>query len=445
MCDFKCHKEFVIKPTSYQSKASSSCGCHSAEQSPLQKTQDRMGKHFTSNQVLGRLQPIGCVAVEITQKCNLDCTLCYLSEHSQQVRDIPLQEVFNRLDGVVAHYGTGVPVQITGGDPTLRKHYELIEIVQYASNLGLKPALFTNGIAASRQLLTQLAKVGLCDVAFHVDTTQQRKGYEDEQQLNQIREEYLERARGLGIMVVFNTTIYEGNIDDIPNLVNFFCQHADVIGLVSFQLQAETGRGEWGARDVIVNRQNVQRRINQAVNQQLPWDVIHVGHKECHNYLPTWVINQQVVPIIDDAELFSRFLKDFSNINWDRTKTKYSILLSLLKTLAKKPQWWLVGCSYLARKIKRHGKDLFRSHGRLNKMTFFIQNFMDAKSLDHDRVGACSFMVMTAKGPVSMCQHNAHRDDYILESLKVRNKDGSIEEYEPIKWVKSPNSDKQVL
>ena len=88
-----------------------------------------MGKFFTSNQVLGRLQPIGCVAVEITQKCNLDCTLCYLSEHSQSVKDIPLQEVFNRLDQVVVHYGKGVPVQITGGDPTLRKHHELIEIV----------------------------------------------------------------------------------------------------------------------------------------------------------------------------------------------------------------------------------------------------------------------------------------------------------------------------
>ena len=44
----------------------------------------------TPNQVLGRRSTIGCVALEITQRCNLDCTLCYLSESSESVKDLPL-------------------------------------------------------------------------------------------------------------------------------------------------------------------------------------------------------------------------------------------------------------------------------------------------------------------------------------------------------------------
>ncbi|MGZ5431162.1 MAG: hypothetical protein ACXWEX_07135, partial [Thermoanaerobaculia bacterium] len=36
-------------------------------------------------QAIGRRYTIGCVAVEITQRCNLDCTLCYLSESSEKV------------------------------------------------------------------------------------------------------------------------------------------------------------------------------------------------------------------------------------------------------------------------------------------------------------------------------------------------------------------------
>ena len=99
----------------------------------LANTRERMGEHYTANQVLGRTQTIGCVAVEVTQRCNLDCTLCYLSEHSQSVSDIPIEEVFKRLDDVLSHYGEGTHVQITGGDPTLRKHSELIEIVRYAA------------------------------------------------------------------------------------------------------------------------------------------------------------------------------------------------------------------------------------------------------------------------------------------------------------------------
>ncbi len=43
---------------------------------PLARTRQRMASIDTPNQILGRTQTIGCVAVEITQKCNLDCIHC---------------------------------------------------------------------------------------------------------------------------------------------------------------------------------------------------------------------------------------------------------------------------------------------------------------------------------------------------------------------------------
>ena len=44
----------------------------------------------------GRRSTVGCVALEITQRCNLDCTLCYLSESSESVKDVPIGVVFER-------------------------------------------------------------------------------------------------------------------------------------------------------------------------------------------------------------------------------------------------------------------------------------------------------------------------------------------------------------
>lgn len=44
---------------------------------------------WTASQFMGRRWPIGCVALEITQRCNLDCTACYLSEHSERSRIFP--------------------------------------------------------------------------------------------------------------------------------------------------------------------------------------------------------------------------------------------------------------------------------------------------------------------------------------------------------------------
>ena len=47
----------------------------------LAEAWERLDPRFRlPNQVLGRRSTVGCVALEITQRCNLDCTLCYLSE-----------------------------------------------------------------------------------------------------------------------------------------------------------------------------------------------------------------------------------------------------------------------------------------------------------------------------------------------------------------------------
>ena len=92
---------------------------------------------WSSSQQMGSRWPIGCVALEITQRCNLDCTLCYLSEHSEAVKDIPLKEVFRRIDLIHEHYGRNTDVQITGGDPTLRRRDELIAIVRRVHQRGM--------------------------------------------------------------------------------------------------------------------------------------------------------------------------------------------------------------------------------------------------------------------------------------------------------------------
>ena len=63
--------------------------------------------------------------------------------------------------------------------------------------------------------------------------------------------------------------------------------------------------------------------------------------------------------------------------------------------------------------------DLLASRGRVHKLSFFVQNFMDASALDPERIRACSFMVMTAAGPVSMCAHNARREEFILKPLTI--------------------------
>jgi len=399
----------------------------------LGETRERMGAQFTPTQVLGRRDPIGCVALEITQRCNLDCTLCYLSDNSEDVKDIPIEEVYRRLDGIKDHYGAGTVVQITGGDPTLRKRQELVDIVRYTRSLGLQPALFTNGILASRALLIDLVNVGLVDIAFHVDLTQEREGYDSEKALNAIRSEYIDRARGLPLTVIFNTTIFAGNFNEIPDLIRFFRANTDVVRFASFQLQADTGRGELTSRHQVISVETVREQISKGADMDLDWDPVMIGHPKCHSYVPTFAINGNLYNVVDGESFLAEAMEEFKDIYCDRRNGVIPNALPYLKAALWKPKWIPRVLGYLLRRGWKARKDIIAARGQILRLSFFIHNFMDASALDEERIEACSFMVMTHDGPVSMCEHNAKRDEYILTPLKIRSADGEERIWEPLK------------
>ena len=383
------------------------------------------------NQVLGRRSAIGCVALEITQRCNLDCTLCYLSQSSESVKDVPLEIVFDRIDRIRSTYGPGISVQVTGGDPTLRKRAELVAIVKRVSERGLRPSLFTNGIKATRDLLEELAEAGLWDVASHVDTTQRLKRYATEQALNAVRREYIERARGLNLAVIFNTSVHAGNLAEIPSLVRFFIENSDVVGMASFQVQAVTGRGELRSRDPAVSLAGIRDRITEGVAEgPLAWDAAILGHPECHKATMLVTVGGRAMDILSNQTLYERFLEELKDVPFDRRDVRATagrVLGALLRT----PYWATRGSVFLLRKLWPVRRELLAARGKTGKITFFIQNFMDADALDPERVANCSFMVMTDDGPVSMCEHNAGRDGYILKPLALPGAPESAPRWNP--------------
>ncbi len=380
----------------------------------LRRTWERLDPKFrTANQVLGRRSTIGCVALEITQRCNLDCTLCYLSENSESVEDPPIEVIFERIERIRATYGSGVGVQVTGGDPTLRRREELVAIVHRLSQCGLRPALMTNGIRATRDLLAELAGAGLFDVAFHVDTTQRRRRYPTEESLNEVRREYIERARGLRLAVVFNTTVHAGNLEEIPRVVRFFLQNTDVVGMASFQRQALTGRGEWRHRDPAVTADAIAERIRRGVGLDvLAWDTALVGHPACNRATMLATVGDRAVDVLTDRFLYEAFLEEFKHASFDRRDVPRTAR-KVLAAAFRRPFWLLRGGAFLVKKLWPVRREILAGK-RIGKITFFIHSFMDAGCLDAERLRNCSFMVMTEGGPVSMCEVNSRRDDYIL-------------------------------
>ncbi len=393
---------------------------------------------WTARQFMGRRWPIGCVALEITQRCNLDCTACYLSENSEAVKDLPLEEVFRRIDMIFQHYGPSTDVQVTGGDPTLRKRDELIEIVRRIREKGMQPTLFTNGVRAKRDLLEDLVAAGLVDVAFHVDMTQQRKGYESETALNAIRREYIERARGLRLAVIFNTTVTNGNFDQIPDVVAFFARNADVVRLASFQIQADTGRGVLSRRDARLNIDSMKSQIERGAGASLSFETAHVGHLSCNRYAMSCVVNGKVYDILDDRQLFADVLEQTKHLQINR-QNRFDAVTTLARGVLGSPTLALRTLVWLVRKAWRAKVDLALARGRVHKLSFFIHNFMDACHLEPDRIDACVFAAATASGPISMCVHNAKRDAFILQPVRLARAAGD-RYWDPLSGVDSERS-----
>lgn len=383
---------------------------------PLREALIRHGE-YGPGQTAGRFHPGACAALEVTQRCNLDCTLCYLSEAAELAHDPPLELLFRRIDMLAASLGKGANVQITGGDPTLRKVEDLEAVTRRIRARGMNACLMTNGIRAKRSLLKRLAAAGLRDVAFHVDLTEERKGYATERALHPVREDYIERARGLGLRILFNTTVFDGNIDEIPDVARFFRDHARHVTLASFQMQAETGRGVLGQRGGAITQARVQALIEEGFGVGLDFGVAGVGHSACNRYAHALVAGDAATSMLADRRLFEDGVAAL-----EASDHRRDAFLRLTPALARlcltRPDLALRAARHGARLLWRVRRGVFGG-ARAARIAILIHNFMDARALDQARCESCVFKVATEDGPLSMCVHNAERDAHLFAPART--------------------------
>jgi len=107
---------------------------------------------------LGRARYPLSASIELTERCNLDCVHCYISQpaasEAAKAREMTTAQVKSVLDQM-AQAGT-LFLLITGGEAMLRPDFT--EIYQHAKRLGFIITLFTNGTTVTPQLADMLAK-----------------------------------------------------------------------------------------------------------------------------------------------------------------------------------------------------------------------------------------------------------------------------------------------
>jgi hypothetical protein len=169
--------------------------------------------------------------VEVTDQCNLVCRGCF-REQMQGHR--PLQELRDEIR-LFREERNCDSISLAGGEPIL--HPDIVEIVRTISDLGMKSALLTNGIALEYDLLSRLRDAGLCKVQVHVDSFQSRPRYREknELQLMEVRQAYLDlvdQVGGLGFNLL--TTLSRETLRYVPAIVRWAADNIDKIAGIAF-------------------------------------------------------------------------------------------------------------------------------------------------------------------------------------------------------------------
>jgi uncharacterized Fe-S cluster-containing radical SAM superfamily protein len=156
--------------------------------------------------------------VDVTDICDLHCPQCF---RSQLEGHRPLADVLDDIK--VCHALRNCDdMKIAGGEPLTYPH--ILEVVNYIFRLGMKPFLMTNGVGLDRPLLQSLAKAGLARFNFHIDSGQDRPGWEGrtEVQLNELRQYYADLVASVkGVGCGFNVTVTRANFEEVPDVVGW--------------------------------------------------------------------------------------------------------------------------------------------------------------------------------------------------------------------------------
>ena len=366
-------------------------------------------------------KPAGLVILEVTERCNLTCPMCY-AYSSPAERDYTLEEIEMRLDQLIAIEGKGISLQISGGEPSVRKDLDHIAALVKRKGFG-QLEMVSNGIRLAREadFAEKLVKWGFTSVYLQFDSTRP-------QDIEKLRGEDLWDVRIKAIAALervklpstLAVSLYDGlNTDQVQQVVHFAWQHPDTVCAIAFQAATPFGRFEVGngnshANDNghAVQETRPPRKLRMpeilklieeqtGVSQDLFFPVGE-GSPLCNTFSLLKYTKEGYQPIAPNFTL-----KEFMEVMGPRPNMTLRMLTRGRAAVLPQIVTNIGGSLKLIRTLWPHiGTDpsLWTSHKTL---TLFVKPFMDESDIDMSRVERCCFHNASPRGVMSFCALNA--------------------------------------
>ncbi len=187
-----------------------------------------------------------CVLLELTNRCNLQCPVCFAAAGEGDEKDVSLAEIESHYDMLLASGGP-FNIQLSGGEPTLRD--DLADIIAMGRKKGFSFfQLNTNGlrIAQEEGYAEFLRDAGVSCVFLQFDglsdsTYEVLRG----KPLLNLKRKAIERCSEVGLGIVLVPTVApDVNEDEVGRIIDFAMSRHPAVRGVHFQPISYFGRYE---------------------------------------------------------------------------------------------------------------------------------------------------------------------------------------------------------
>ena len=374
----------------------------------------------TADQSLGRWGA-GCTATwGVMERCDFACTACYLSRGANQAPPLPLAEVRRQFETMREYLGPGGRVQVTAGEVTLLPCGELVEILRCARELQLVPMVMTHGQALLRDpryLERLVVEGGLDRIAIHVDTTQRGRDGGDprtERELMGVRDAMADLVRRTRkqtkrrLIAAHTVTVTRQNLPELPDIVRWTAQNADVFRMLALQPVAQVGRTREEGRPAAV-----WEAVCMGLGREIRPRTFTFGHQECNEFALIWLCGKsnEVVEVRRagsrlDRWFMERWIKGGLR-GWTPAGVPPLVAWARLAGRFARDPGMLFSLGFFA--LARLASDP-RLLKRPRPFAVSVHHFMDPDRLDtpqgRERLAACAFKVPLDGRMVSMCEFN---------------------------------------
>jgi uncharacterized radical SAM superfamily Fe-S cluster-containing enzyme len=344
--------------------------------------------------------------VEVTNRCNLRCPVCYASANEATAEEPSLAELEDRFRFILSSEKDPPTLQLTGGEPTVRPDFP--EIVKTARKLGFTDiTLSTNGVTLAKDstLAVRLAKAGLSEVTLQFD------GVSDDvyvriRGIPLLREKIaaIKNLQTAGLNIAVAATLLPGiNTAQIGDIIRFAKQ--ENLDGVNFSPMTYVGRYP----DDGFNPENrltipdVLREIEAQTEGKLKVsDFVPVPCPDTVCSTMTYAFNtsKQLVPLTRVYDVASHL----SSLLYGERVVEGELVRNALLNL------WSMGAVPGSSNVLQNICDLDLPRELLKNakcMSIAIHGFQDAWNIDFDRVKKCCIHIATSdKKLIPFCVYN---------------------------------------